>query len=100
MLRGGVGSEPCSQVRAFLQREEKAKRTKRKIHILLIKPCISSITFKKMVEILFIQRRNSFLSYFRDTEICLEVQAKRSSGRAGYPIPYSSEKSKTPSFSL
>lgn len=37
----------CSWVRGFLQREEKANRTKIKIHILLIKPCISFISFKK-----------------------------------------------------
>lgn len=50
-----------------------------------------------MVEILFIQRRrNPFLSYFRDTEICLEVRdlpreacqgGRESSGRAASPPP-------------
>lgn len=36
-----------NQVRGFLQREEKANRAERKIRILLIKPWVSSISYKK-----------------------------------------------------
>lgn len=37
----------CGRVSGFPQRQEKANRTKIKIHILLIKPCISFISFRK-----------------------------------------------------
>jgi len=63
----------CGQVRGFLQRE-KASRTKTKIHLILIKPCISFNTFKKNGgNPVHLRERNPF----RDTEICPEVRDPR-----------------------
>lgn len=47
MLRGGGEVNLCSRVRGFLQRKEKANRTKTNPHILIFKPCTSFISFKK-----------------------------------------------------